>query len=695
MKNMDTDNLRQSAEQIHLTEEQKIRIVENCMKHAGKSPDTGTVTETRHVFEVERVKSHPIRRVIAGLAACAVVAAGIGFSVSLISRSGVPVGVSDPGTETSEPVSYEVPFGDISAYNFLGDLDGKYPMPEGGKPFSEKQAEQLNRFFRSQPWDLIHTYNTGDEGFDPNFDGSLLGEGIPMIDEYCYRFRSQDENGWHGDIEFGTERYLEYRRPDTEKNSEIVEIYAIDPVSFRDAVDAVLEGREIPVPTEPETMGELKLIQVLDVVGMNCETAKDQLEQRGFTVRIAYVAGKDKDYVISADKEAGANYPAGTEIILYVANGSDTEEDHGYPFPAFTDHHYLESQCFYDYPDAEKSAALDELFRSLTWTIREYREYRTDEEFEEALNSSFWDDPNSIAIGDVVTYSFKTENKVLGTTLVNISPNGSGCVVVADKDCIRIYDTDFDKLAEGIGQILFGEGLYGEDAPFGNYSGQEIGCYAGKFAVHSLSTSDPAAQDTAAILQSFYWQKAPEGYTGTDEHLGFGEFDMSYRIDDTVYSLVVYDNDYAVWNVSHMINDTDSDDIQSTAFRVDSDNLMHCFCLMTGAEVYPPFGSLDKMGSTTVNGSIEIIDYDRLHRLTQLFYGYNWNSREAEPGEDETPEFEFTCRVNDTTRHILVYADGRVAWFDGSSDRRRDSGCIRTALPEEADICTQLHEILG
>ena len=69
MKNMDTDKLRQKAEQIHLTEEQKKNIVENCMKHAGKFPDTGTVTENQHIFEVERVKPRPIRRLTAVLAA--------------------------------------------------------------------------------------------------------------------------------------------------------------------------------------------------------------------------------------------------------------------------------------------------------------------------------------------------------------------------------------------------------------------------------------------------------------------------------------------------------------------------------------------------------------------------------------------------------------------------------------------------
>ncbi|MBO4876942.1 MAG: PASTA domain-containing protein [Ruminococcus sp.] len=703
MKKMDTDKLRQSAEQIHLTDDQKTRIVENCMKHAGKSPDTGQVTESRHIFEVERVQSHPIRRVIAGIAACAVLAGGIGVTSHLITRSGIPGGATEPATEMTEPVQNVVPFGDISAFCFLGDANDNSDIPSEGLRFTEEQAARLNEFFASQTWKLIHTYNTGDEGFDPNFDGALLGDSAPPAEEYCYYFRSYDENNWYGDISFSSERYLEYRRPDPDNNSEIVEIYPIDAVAFREAVDAVLEGREMTETAESATAETLQLAQVPDVVGRNVDDAICLLGYKDFKVKTVYVAGEEKDIVMSSDKEAGSNYPVGTLITLYVANGTDTEEDHGYPFPSFTDFSYLETVCFYDFPDAEKSAALDELFRSLTWTEKYSREYRTENEFEEALNSSYWGDPNSFVNGDVTTYCFKTENKELGTTLVSVSPNDGGGVTVADKDGLHIYETDFDKLVGGIGEILFGEGLYGEDAPFGNYSGEWLNGNAPKMDYKFTSTS-PEATAVVDMMKWMYWPTAEDGYKGTDEHLGFDWFALWYTVGDTSYELRVYDNDYAEWTAAASISDHDGaiengTDTRTTGLRVKSDNLMHCFCLMTGTEVYPPFGSLYKIGSVTVNGSRNVTDYDTLHRLTQAFYGYNWNDPDTTSVPREEPVYRFATNINDTVRHILIYNDGTVSWFDkdGSWTPEELDGRAETywQIGEKTDLCGTIREILG
>ncbi len=694
MKNMDTDKLRQSAEQIHLTDEQKARIVETCMKHAGKSPDTGTVTEDRHIFEVERVKPRPIRRIMAGIAACAVLAVGIGVSGHYISRSGLPGGATEPATEMTEPAENIVPFGDISAYRFMGDAFSSEEVPVGGIVLTEKQAAKLNEFFRSQTWKMIHNYNTGYKGWDPDFDRSLLGA-VPMIEEYEYCFRSQDENSWYGQLQFSSEGYLEYRRPDAANNSEIVEVYPIDTIAFKNALDAVLAGEEIPVSADSEDIDTLTLAQVPDVIGMSVELAEDQLIQRGFSVRRAYVAGEEKDHVVSTDKSAGSNYPVGTEVILYVANGTETDEEHGYPFPSFTDFSYLETVCFYDFPDAEKSAALDELFRSLSWRIESYSLYSRENEYENAVNSDVWHDPASFTNGEVLTYNFKCENKELGTTLVSVFSDNGGCVTVTDRSGVRVYSTDFDKLVKGIGEILFGEGLYGVDAPFGNYSGQTIYATYGKFSQEisnsGFETTDPEDIRIIEMMKELYWETADEDYNGTEEHIGFGDFWLEYKIDGKWYALVVFDNDFAWW---FSFDELPRDSTDKVFLKVNSQAMMRYFSLITDLNPYPPFGSFNKIGSVTVNGSYVLDDRDKLDQLTQLFYGFNWNA--TEPLDlDSTAEYEFTYEVNDRMRHVLVFSDGRVQWYDDSPDRVTDSGCIQTYCGGFTDICGDIGYILG
>jgi len=698
MKNMDTDKLRQSAEQIHLTDEQKTRIVENCMKHAGKSPDTGTVTENQHIFEVERIKPRPIRRITAVLAACAVLAAGIGVSGHYISRSGLIGGSVEPATGVSAPAENIVPFGDISAYRFMGDAFGSDEVPEGGIVLTEEQAARLNEFFRSQTWKMIHNYNTGHKDWDPDFDRSLLGA-VPMIEEYEYCFRSQDENSWYGQLEFSSEGYLEYRRPDAELNSETVEIYPIDTIAFRDALNAVLAGEEIPVSTDRENVDTLRLVQVPEIIGLSRETAQNQLEQLGFVVDIEYVAGKDKDHVVSADKRAGDNYPVGMDIILYVANGTDSDEEHGYPFPSFSRFHYLETICFYDFPDTDKSAALDELFRTLSWNETHSYTYTRENEYEDAVNSDVWHDPASFTNGEVLTYNFKCENKELGTTLVSVFSDNGGCVTVTDRSGVRVYSTDFDKLVKGIGEILFGEGLYGENAPFANYSGQTIYGDYPKFTQHSFNSDDPGELGdldlkVIEMMKGLYWETAEEGYTGTDEHLGFRDFELSYIIDGKGYSLMVHDNDLARWTVFDEVPCSDPAKAHQTFLKVNSQSMMRYFCLLTGMDPYPPFGSLNKIGSVTVNGGYVLNDQDKLGSLTQTFYGYDW-SKPAPLDISGSAEYEFTFGINDRTRHVLVFADGRVSWYDGSPDRVTDSGTIQTAIPQGGSICDTIREILG
>ena len=97
---MNDDKLRKSAEHITMPDELKNRIIDRCddIYAAEKRNDIG---HNDHVSGVERVESHPIRRTITAVAACAVLAAGVGTGIHFMPKNGGGESASD-ASEISE-----------------------------------------------------------------------------------------------------------------------------------------------------------------------------------------------------------------------------------------------------------------------------------------------------------------------------------------------------------------------------------------------------------------------------------------------------------------------------------------------------------------------------------------------------------------------------------------------------------------
>ena len=97
---MNDDKLRKSAEHITMPDELKNRIIDQCddIYAAEKRNDIG---HNDHVSGVERVESHPIRRTITAVAACAVLAAGVGTGIHFMPKNGGGESASD-ASEISE-----------------------------------------------------------------------------------------------------------------------------------------------------------------------------------------------------------------------------------------------------------------------------------------------------------------------------------------------------------------------------------------------------------------------------------------------------------------------------------------------------------------------------------------------------------------------------------------------------------------
>lgn len=79
--------IKSSAEKITMPDKTRERIMDRCIE-LEKSERSGNTNYTDHVFTVERVKPNRIRRVISGIAACAVLAGGIGATGAMLHRQG-------------------------------------------------------------------------------------------------------------------------------------------------------------------------------------------------------------------------------------------------------------------------------------------------------------------------------------------------------------------------------------------------------------------------------------------------------------------------------------------------------------------------------------------------------------------------------------------------------------------------------
>ena len=91
--------LKTAADRIVMPEEMKSRIVEKCAESARGGIDTGT--ENSSVYGVERVGGRGFSRTAAGIAACAVLAGGIGGTVYAMSRFGRAPAVYEEAPESS------------------------------------------------------------------------------------------------------------------------------------------------------------------------------------------------------------------------------------------------------------------------------------------------------------------------------------------------------------------------------------------------------------------------------------------------------------------------------------------------------------------------------------------------------------------------------------------------------------------
>ena len=151
--------IRSSAEKITMPDELRERIIDKCTE-IEKSERSGNGTYTDHVFTVERAQPHRIRRVVSGIAACAVLAGGLGATGVFLHRQGNSnIGWDMAQVMTDEAVT---PFGDFTQRDYvfcvadendevheyennaeIADLLNKFNWVEETEPFAAEESPSV------------------------------------------------------------------------------------------------------------------------------------------------------------------------------------------------------------------------------------------------------------------------------------------------------------------------------------------------------------------------------------------------------------------------------------------------------------------------------------------------------------------------------------------------------------------------
>ena len=181
-----TNNLKNELEKIKMSKDTKERIIAACENSVRNRSISKTDNDeyTDHVFTAERVKpKNRLLRSISAVAACAVIAGGIGTTGYLINRNGSVPATETETTELVEEVKTEIsPFGDFTTYDFLvsrgkGNDNQIEPLQLSSEE-NEKVAAYLNNF---------------DWGDEITFD-DLTDEDLETTDYSMYIFQWEKDN---------------------------------------------------------------------------------------------------------------------------------------------------------------------------------------------------------------------------------------------------------------------------------------------------------------------------------------------------------------------------------------------------------------------------------------------------------------------------------------------------------------------
>ena len=234
-----TEKMKKSAEKITMPDDVRERIIDKCSE-IEKAERSGNNSYTDHVFTVERAKPNRIRRVVSGIAACAVLAGGIGATGVFLHRQGS----GNIASEVAQEACYVLPpFGDLSQYDYaLSARDENEEWTEYGK--SAELSDFLNRFNWGEETEPLPAEQTD------NYTGRVYE--IHWIDEYYHGVEVHD----NGDVIFRINNANLIDPTSSFEQTQLLEMkyYHIDFAEFDRGVLEIIGADNAEEPTEDEAM---------------------------------------------------------------------------------------------------------------------------------------------------------------------------------------------------------------------------------------------------------------------------------------------------------------------------------------------------------------------------------------------------------------------------------------------------------
>lgn len=229
------EKMKKSAENIKMPDDVRERIIDKCAE-IEKAERNGDVSYTDHVFTVERVKPNRIRRIVSGIAACAVLTGGIGVTGAMLHRQGNSNIASEVAQEACNVVS---PFGDLSKYDYVfSAMDEKLESTE------YETSGELTDFLNGFNWGEETAPLSAEER--ENFKGRRYV--AHWVDEYYHEIEIRD----NGDVLFRKDNFNLIDPTSSFEQIQILEqkYYHIDFAEFDKRVQEIIGGGNTEEPTE-------------------------------------------------------------------------------------------------------------------------------------------------------------------------------------------------------------------------------------------------------------------------------------------------------------------------------------------------------------------------------------------------------------------------------------------------------------
>lgn len=645
----DFDKLKNSAENIKMPEELRTKIIQKC-EDIQKSGDSGY--EDNNIFKVEKAVSHPIMRTVAGIAACAVIVGGLGYTTYQLRNF-------NHSFEHSSDVKAEnsfSPFGDFQSIDFslfsateqfsssineTNDIvkSEDYRICDIEANLSQEQKSALADYLNSIEWQSHE---------NPYAPDAYTGLGYPKI-----RIAYNDGTSEHM-ISFYENGVVQHdvKNPKTGEGSE-PEWFMIDFEDFKKEIKEILKG------TEEDTINS---ISPLDFSTFAYENIVINGSEYGITE-------ETKAKTDNIFKTANWARIKDSEFDESLLNGSPTinisvEHNGGrYSLTLFNSNFAVFNFTVSETGETDNTqywyVDTGDILKKLTAEL----ELKAMPDLKAMPADTAVSALKGLGVESEVIYE-KHEDNIEPDHVYATNPDAGE--PLTENEPVKIYAVSGSNNVVSNGNELFDSNFVPEVIMFAD-SKYTIGFNASK--------ANPELRDEVLnFLKAQNWEEisadeSEEKLKNPHERLGFGYYQVriSDEDDKVYYDMYIYDSNSAMVEKCTLLDDSTEDNMNYSAepkyYRIDSVSFDTGIRALLGvAEGYPPFGTIYKMcSSVTVNDNV-ISDIGTIRKISNFFFGLDWRSAETNDSFMENPAYKILA--DSVEIHICNYC---IEWKTNES----------------------------